>query len=408
MQIRSITKEEYQSLIHKRKERNFLQSVCEGNKMEAEGWNVIYVKWINDDTIYAFAKLSLLPIAKFFTYCYIARGIVTDYENVQVLKEITKCLKRFLKKYHCLYMEMDPYIPLQQRDVDGNIVPSGWNHQSIVEHLTQTGFTHLPNQSGYDPTKQCRWISVLDLRHKTYEQIQNECTTHTRRNMKLAHNHHVKVVELNKEELSILHELEQSTSQRQNFHAFPLSYYEQLYHYFGKDHVKTVAASINLKQYKDRLQKEQCDILETIEEAKTKQNKKSICKQKRLLQENQQKLEQIASFDIMDKPVIIAACLYIKYGNEIIYLIGASDYAYRMFRGPYAIHREMIKEAIEEGYDYYNFYGISGKFQKGEEGYGVFDFKRGFHAQVVELIGNFILPVHPLMFQLYQRMKSRT
>ena len=66
----------------------------------------------------------------------------------------------------------------------------------------------------------------------------------------------------------------------------------------------------------------------------------------------------------------------------------------------------MIQTAIEEKYDFYNFYGISGYFNKGEDGYGVFDFKRGFNATVVELIGNYILPVKPLMFSIYNKMKK--
>ena len=62
----------------------------------------------------------------------------------------------------------------------------------------------------------------------------------------------------------------------------------------------------------------------------------------------------------------------------------------------------MIQEAIDEGYDLYNFYGISGYFRKDEEGYGVFDYKRGYNAVVREYIGNFILPCKPFIFNLQQ------
>ena len=69
------------------------------------------------------------------------------------------------------------------------------------------------------------------------------------------------------------------------------------------------------------------------------------------------------------------------------------------------IVQQFIQEAIDEGYDLYNFYGISGYFRKDEEGYGVFDYKRGYNAVVREYIGNFILPCKPFIFKIYNNLK---
>ena len=101
----------------------------------------------------------------------------------------------------------------------------------------------------------------------------------------------------------------------------------------------------------------------------------------------------------------LAAAMYITYGIEKVYLMSGSNDTYKSFRGPYALQWYMIQKAIDEHLDYYNFYGISGLFHPGDEGYGVFDFKRGFNAQVVELVGNFILPIHPILFKLYNRLR---
>ena len=95
-----------------------------------------------------------------------------------------------------------------------------------------------------------------------------------------------------------------------------------------------------------------------------------------------------------------------KYGKEVTYLFSGSEHKYRVYRGSYAIQWHMIKEAIAEGYERYNMYGISGNFNKDEDGYGVFDFKRGFDAKVVELIGDFILAIDPVRFYIYQKIKA--
>ena len=66
----------------------------------------------------------------------------------------------------------------------------------------------------------------------------------------------------------------------------------------------------------------------------------------------------------------------------------------------------MIQQAIKKGYTYYNFYGISGYFNEGEQGYGVFDYKRGYNAIVTEYIGNFVLPIQKPIFNIYKKLKK--
>ena len=61
----------------------------------------------------------------------------------------------------------------------------------------------------------------------------------------------------------------------------------------------------------------------------------------------------------------------------------------------------MINYAKEHNYQTFNFYGIDGDFSKESKNYGLFDFKRGFGAEVVELIGEFDLVIDKPMYILY-------
>ena len=62
----------------------------------------------------------------------------------------------------------------------------------------------------------------------------------------------------------------------------------------------------------------------------------------------------------------------------------------------------MIKYALNNGYDKFNFYGITGEFDENSEMYGLFNFKRGFNSDVVELIGEFTLITRKFNYKLYQ------
>ena len=56
--------------------------------------------------------------------------------------------------------------------------------------------------------------------------------------------------------------------------------------------------------------------------------------------------------------------------------------------------RELIKISVEEGQDYYNFYGITGDFDESNPLNGLYTFKKGFGGHVEELIGDFYLPIN--------------
>ena len=66
----------------------------------------------------------------------------------------------------------------------------------------------------------------------------------------------------------------------------------------------------------------------------------------------------------------------------------------------------MIKYAIENNYKKYNFFGISGIFDKKDSEYGVYEFKKGFGGVVEELIGDFYLPTS-ILYKIKRIIKDR-
>ena len=85
----------------------------------------------------------------------------------------------------------------------------------------------------------------------------------------------------------------------------------------------------------------------------------------------------------------LAAVMYVITDREIVYLFSGSNDTFKHFKAAYALQWYMIKYGIEHHIKRYNFYGISGIFSPEDEEYGVYLFKKGFDADVIELIGNF-------------------
>ena len=414
MRINTINIQQYSEYLDTVDSAVFQQSKYHAKKFEHDGWTVEFIQASQEKEVYATCMLAYLPLMKVFKYCYVARGFLADYKDKDKLVKFTSSLKQYLKKKNVVYLETDPEIDLVQRDKDGNVVENGFNNYDVVENLKSGGFLQLPLKQGYDLSKECRFCSSIDLRGKTSDEIFNEFSSATRRNTRTAQKYNVHIRTLNVDQLHILDSMEKETSARQDFEAMSLDYFKNLYAFYGEDHVETLLSYLDLDEYEQKIKKEYNTTLKSIEKTKTflEKNPGNEKKEKRLktdetyLDSLEKKISHIQELkDTYGKEVPLACCLFIKYGHEIVYLVGSSNYEQRDFRGPYAIHWHMIQEAIQEGYDFYNFYGISGYFEPGKEGYGVFDFKRGYNAVVHEYIGNFILPCKPFIFKIYNKLK---
>ena len=414
MRINTINIQQYSEYLDTVDTAVFQQSPFHAKKFEHDGWSVEFIQASDEDEVYATCMLAYLPLMKVFKYCYVARGFLADYKDKDKLVKFTSSLKQYLKKKNVVYLEMDPEIDLVQRDKDGNVVENGFNNYDVVENLKSGGFLQLPLKQGYDLSKECRFCSSIDLRGKTSDEIFNEFSSATRRNTRTAQKYNVHIRTLNVDQLHILDSMEKETSARQDFEAMSLDYFKNLYTFYGEEHVETLLSYLDLDEYEQKIKKEYNTTLTSIEKTKAflEKNPGNEKKEKRLktdetyLDSLEKKISHIQELkDTYGKEVPLACCLFIKYGHEIVYLVGSSNYEQRDFRGPYAIHWHMIQEAIQEGYDFYNFYGISGYFEPGKEGYGVFDFKRGYNAVVHEYIGNFILPCKPFIFKIYNKAR---
>ena len=72
------------------------------------------------------------------------------------------------------------------------------------------------------------------------------------------------------------------------------------------------------------------------------------------------------------------------------------------FQSAYSVHYAGIKYAVENNYKRYNFYGITGDFNKDNPLYGLYLFKKSFGGVVVELLGEFDLIINKPLYHLYK------
>lgn len=100
---------------------------------------------------------------------------------------------------------------------------------------------------------------------------------------------------------------------------------------------------------------------------------------------------------------MIAGTIAILYGDKVWYLYGASSNEHRKAMPNYLLQWEMIRWAIEEKCKIYDFRGVSGDISPENPLYGLYRFKKRFNGDFVEFVGEYELPVKPVIGKIINK-----
>ena len=407
--LTKLTDKEFNEFSKKHPLTTFFQSSYWGDLKQTNGWKKHLVGLKKDDVIVG-ASLILakkIPVINKYIF-YAPRGFLLDYNDSNALEEFSKEVIKYIKKEHGIFLKINPYVMYQERDIEGNIVSNGINNQKVVDSLIKIGFKHHGFTTKIGADLEPRWLSVLDLENETEESLLSKMRSTTRLDVLNSYKRGLRLIEANENRIAEFKDLMEHTSERRGFLDRPLHYYLKMYECFKKeDNIKIMLVELNCKGYLDSLDIQKSKLLKKIDELK---DKMESTKGKRMFREFNSELESTERkikevnrlMEEKGDSFVIAGGLFMTFGKQVISLFGGSYREYMKFNGQYFLNFEMIKYALNNNYDKYNFFGIEGNFDKDSEMYGLFDFKKGFGAKVVELIGEFNYVINKPVYRLYE------
>ncbi len=415
MKLIEIDEKEFTKIADKSPQITFHQTKSWANLKSTNGWIHYYVALKDDNESKACACLlaKKIPIINKYIF-YSPRGFLIDYKNKELLKEFTNNIKKFIKKKKGIFIKIDPYVSYVEHDNNGNIVKDGKNNKDCYQNLIDLGYIHFGFNLMQD-TLQPRWMHVINTKDKTIEDIMNGMESKTRQILRKNEKCGITVREINKDELKIFKDIMKHTSDRREFIDRPLSYYENMWKYLHDDGIlKIMIAEINFDKYKENTTNEIEEIKKELEERTyKKENNLLKMNEKKFDQKNKQDKESITRLEkqlekiddyikIYGKKTTLGGILFLIYGNEVLSLYGGSEEKLMQFMSAYSVHFAGIKYAVENHYDRYNFYGITGDFREENPLYGLYLFKKSFGGVVVELIGEFDLVINKPLYYSYK------
>ena len=406
MKIVNLEKQEFIDFCKENSQASFFQSPYWIEIKEQNGWSGKILGVKEDGKIVIATVILYKSLKGIIKFAYAPRGFLMDYKNFDLLTEFTKEIKEYLKKENVAFLKINPYVDYQLRDIHGNII-EGTKNDALMEKLKSLGYKHYGFYVDMDEKKDLepRWISVLDIKGKTIDELFKTFRSGTKWGINNSKKNFITLIEADEDNLVEFKNLMQHTAERREFVDRPLSYYQEMFKILNRENaIKVLLAEVNLKELLDFTKarfKKNAKRLTVIEG-----NPKNINEYNEIKSQQESIAKKIESLtadvnEYGDKK-IIAGGWYMLYGREIVYLFGASYKPFMKYNSQYLLQYEMIKFATENGYDKFNFYGIDGNFSENSKNYGLFDFKRGFNADVHELIGEFDLIINNTQFALYE------
>lgn len=386
---------------------SFEQTSEFANFKEGESWHPYFVALEEKGKILGatllLAKETKILKKRFF---YAPRGFLIDYTEEDFVKEFTNQIIQFIQKKKGILLKIDPYLPRQARDNEGNLIEGGYNHDFMEQNIKQAGFEKVASSI------QPQWLLRLNLAKKTLEDLFEEMDPKARQIIRRNEKMGFSIRELQEErEQKEWIQFMQEANKKNKIIQYTDTFYQDLFHSFGKKQCKIISVEItpqkiirNLKselqslKQKRELRNQAYQIHKITEQTYLTQEKEDTEKEKSLL-------NNISYFEKkeQEKPIFLGGYLFLLTGKEIVALQGAMVEEYIKFDASYTIHFHMINYALENNFTYYNLYEINKPNDQESPLYGSYLYKKKFGGEVVELIGEYDYKISPKFYSFYQK-----
>lgn len=397
MTLKEISSEEFEKYAKTSPYRTFMQTKEVGKLRELNGWKSYYLGLYNNKEIVG-ATLLVGKKRHFNKYeFYTPRGPLVDYNDKKTLEIFLNLLTNFVKEHKGYVLRIDPYVLNKERDGFGKEKENGFNNTSIIETIKKQGFKLVP----LNEREQVSWMYVLDIKDKTEDEVLKNMKPNTRNTIRKTLKNGIEIIELEKKDLKEFYKIMEETGKRKGFAIRSLKYFENMYDLFKPNNeIKYLITKLDLDKHIKLLtdeKKSKEEELSNLKEAKYNDGKRKALNET-LNGINKRIKEAKEIKEKHGKVITLSGSMFIMTNPEVIYLSSGNYEEFMMYNSQYLIQWEMIKYAIENNFEKYNFYGIPATFDKNDKDYGIYEFKTGFNGYVEELIGEFEKSTSPIYY----------
>lgn len=409
MKLVELTREKFDEFAKTHEYSSFYQTSAYGELMSKQGFSDFYLGLVDDDNNVLCGSLFINESKKSMigtlNYAYAPRGFLIDYNNLELLTKYTETLKKFLFKKGIAFVRLDPPLIHKERDRKGNIKRGANDNASTIIILQTLGYEHL-GFNNYFETLKPRWNAIATITGNS-KKFFSGLTKETRNRIRKAQKLGLEIIESDRNSITQFYKFVETK------HIRNLEYYRDFYDIFHKDDMFHIYfAKINpiiyLQNSKKLFEKEQINNMKII----NKMNKYKLKTKDGLINKkmDSDKLLNLYKSDIIKatnlsitypEGVLIGTNAVVTYQKEVFFLIDGYDKNFKNIPANHLLKWKIIETYINKGYNKIHLNGITGDFTKENKFYGLYNFKIGYSADVVEYVGEFDLIINSPLYQMY-------
>ena len=366
------------------------------NLLQSSNWAKIKDNWdscitgvYQKDKLVASGLILIKHLPLSFTMMYIPRGPIMDYENKELVKFYLKELKKWAKTKHCLFISFDPAIKLREFDLDHKDKPDDQKALSIINNLQDNKAIYKGKTLKIEETIQPRFHMGLYYT----DDLNSHLPKSTIKSCKAAIKRHVNVKVADHNEVEKFAKMIELTEKHKNVHLRNEEYFRKILDVYKED-ATLYLADVNVNTYKKELE----DSIQIANDTLQNESATNNAKNKALQTIKNSEKELLTINDLASKypnDTIIAGGLMVGFGNTCEMLYAGRNDDFNSFRPQYYLYTKKIEHSFKQGYQYVNMGGIEGTLDD-----GLSKFKANFNPVIIEYVGEFDLPVMPLLYKL--------
>ena len=366
---------------------HYMKTSIWADYQKQHGFKPYFVGVEDNGKLIATALILENKIPIFGKYQYIPWGPCLDYSNQELLNFLLTNLKKFAQEHRVMFMRLDTNIQRVSRDILGKQI-AGINNEYLTEMINQAGFIHKGYGYGYDGSWANRYTLIIDIKPELEIILQN---FNKPRQQALKRHNLIGVTTRTgtKQDLTHLVRFEKELSAKMHFKPHSIEFFSNLIKQL-KPYSHFYVTEIDINQAINFI---------TEELSSNKYNKDPEAKASKAKELNLFKQLQLEYGDIIP----LAAGIFMYYGNKSwdLYAYSAKDFP--MFKVTDNLHYHAIREMKSLGVKYYDMVGFSGKTNREDEYYGLYDYKSSFGSEFIEYLGEFNYLNKPRKYQLYRK-----
>lgn len=403
MKLEILNKDEYDKFSVKHKDISIYQLSNWGLLKEKTGWKYHLVGFKENNRIICATLLleKSTPIKK--SLFYAPRGFLIDSKNKELLNNFSREVINYIKEHKGFMLKIDPNVIYKVTNYENEVI---YKSMDDLNNYLSCGFKHLGYTLDFE-TLQPRCLCGFKLLD-TYEDTINSFQKNTRKNILKSIELGVRTEEIKDSNINDFMEMLNMAGDKNDFIVRPKWYYEEMKELFSD--VKYYITYLDTSLYLSYLMNKISDIKKELEELDIKFDKYNVGD--KLINQKNKAIDNLEKYNKQYKEekdkykgikiVYIGALMSVFVGNEAITFMSGTNPEYKAFYPKYSYYNKHIEDAINNGFKYINFYGISGNMDPKSKYYHIYEIKKGFNPSLIELIGEFDYIINKVDYLAYK------